>query len=122
LIDARHEFAARIGEGKKKRYQDALDIGMTPEEFQQFMDDWLEHFYHQKPHSGIDGMTPYQKYLSTNYKPLVITDPRALDMMLNYIGEASVRRGGVQVNNLIYRAPELQEERYMRQRVNVYLD
>ncbi|EOX1534542.1 DNA-binding protein [Vibrio cholerae] len=122
LIEARHEFAARIGEGKKKRYQDALDIGMTPEEFQQFMDDWLEHFYHQKPHSGIDGMTPYQKYLSTNYKPLVITDPRALDMMLNYIGEASVRRGGVQVNNLIYRAPELQEERYMRQRVNVYLD
>ncbi|STQ75504.1 DNA-binding protein [Grimontia hollisae] len=122
LIEARHEFAARIGDGKKKRYEDALDIGMTPEEFQAFMDDWLEHCYHQKPHGGIGDISPYQQYANAKYKPVVISDPRALDTLLNHVGEKSVRRGGVQVNNLIYRAPELQEERYMRQRVNVYLD
>ncbi|ODS10959.1 DNA-binding protein [Vibrio scophthalmi] len=122
LIEARHEFAARIGEGKKKRYEDALNIGMTPTEFQTFMDDWLEHFYHQKSHSGLNGLSPYKKYIETHYRPIVVSDPRSLDTMLNYVGEKSVRRGGVQVNKLIYRAPELQEERYMRQRANVYLD
>ncbi|MGF1707471.1 DNA-binding protein [Enterovibrio baiacu] len=122
LIEARLEFAARIGEGKKKRYEDALNIGMTPSEFQAFMDDWLEHSYHQKPHSGLKGLSPYQKYSQTKYKPVIVPNPRALDAMLNFAGEKSIRRGGVQINKLVYRAPELQEEKYMRQRVNVYLD
>ncbi|WP_283132509.1 DDE-type integrase/transposase/recombinase [Enterovibrio norvegicus] len=122
LIEACHAFAARIGDGKKKRHEDALELGMTPNEMQQFMDDWLEHYYHQKPHSGLDGLSPYQQYQNTNYKPQFIPEPRALDALLNFAGEKSIRRGGVQINKLVYRAPELQEEKYMRQRVNVYLD
>ncbi|WP_281544684.1 DNA-binding protein [Grimontia sp. SpTr1] len=122
LIEACHAFAARIGDGKKKRYEDALELGISPSEMQQFMDDWLEHYYHQNPHSGLDGLSPYQHYQKANYKPQFIAEPRALDTLLNFAGEKSIRRGGVQVNKLVYRAPELQEEKYMRQRVNVYLD
>lgn len=121
-IEACHAFADRIGAGRKKRYEDALELAMTPEEFQTFMDEWLEHCYNHKAHSGNDGLSPMEMYMVADYKPRYVTNERPLDMLLNFVGEASVRRGGVQINKLVYRAPELQEERWMRQRVNVFLD
>lgn len=121
-IEACHAFADRIGAGRKKRFEDALELAMTPAQFQEFMDDWLEHYYNHRPHSGNDGQSPLERYIESDYKPRYVSSERSLDLLLSYAGEASVRRGGVQINKLVYRAPELQEQVWMRQRVNVFLD
>lgn len=121
-IEACKAFADRIGAGKQKSKAQALELAMSPEELQQFMDDWLEHYYNHAPHAGNDGESPLQRYLNSGYKPQVISDPRALDTFLNFAGTATVRRGRIQLNKLIYSAPELQEELWARKPVNVFLD
>jgi putative transposase len=121
-IEACHAFADRIGAGRKKRFEDALELAMTPSEFQEFMDDWLDHYYNHKSHSGNDGLSPIEMYIESDYKPRYVENERALDTLLNYAGQASVRRGRIQINKLKYSAPELQEEVWTRKPVEVFLD
>lgn len=56
---------------------------------EQALNDWLEYYYHHKPHDELDGLTPFQVYQQSGYQPKVITEAHALDLLLNYVGDAS---------------------------------
>ncbi|CCN69751.1 DNA-binding protein [Vibrio nigripulchritudo] len=121
-IEAAKSFAQRIGEGRKKAEQEALELALTPHELEEVMNDWLEHYYNHSEHDGLKGETPFQRYTSSGYKPRRIADEHSLDMLLNFVGEATVIRGGVKASSLRYTAPELMNPDWDRKKVRVFQD
>lgn len=121
-IEAARAFAQRIGEGKKKAHQEALEIALTPDELEEVMNDWLEHRYNHTPHEGLEGKTPFQMYTEAGYRPRIVADEHSLDYLLNYVGEATVIRGRISAGNIKYTAPELMNHDWDRKRVRVFLD
>lgn len=121
-IEAAKAFAQRIGEGKKKLKQEALELALTPAQLEEVMNDWLEHRYNHTEHEGLKGDTPFNRYVSAGYKPRKLSDPHSLDLLLNFVGEATVIRGGVKAQSLRYTAPELMNPDWDRKKVRVFLD
>ena len=115
-------FAESIGAKRKKRDQELLELSLTPAELQGILDDWLAFDYHHKKHSGLKDMTPFQVYAESGYRPRVPANPHSLDLLLNYVGTATVIRGSVSVNSVKYTAPELMESAWDRRTVRVFLD
>ena len=56
------------------------------------------------------------------YQARAITDADALDVLLNFGGEATVLKGLIKLGGLRYAAPELQNHDWKGQRVHVFLD
>ncbi|MGF1723344.1 DNA-binding protein [Photobacterium nomapromontoriensis] len=106
-IKAVKTFAKRIGEGKKKAEQEAIELALEPAELEEIMNDWLEHRYHQLKHSKLKGNSPYQQYVESGYRPRKVKEVHSLDYLLNFAGEATVIRGGVSTGGIRYTAPEL---------------
>lgn len=121
-IEAAKAFAQRIGEGGKKTEREALELALTPEELEEVMNDWLEHRYNHSEHDGLKGDTPFNRYAASGYKPQKVSDAHSLDMLLNYVGESTVIRGGVKANSLRYTAPELMNPDWDRKKVRVFQD
>ncbi|HCH5256293.1 TPA: transposase [Vibrio parahaemolyticus] len=121
-IEAARAFAQRIGDGKKKAQQEALELALTPTELEEIMNDWLEHSYNHTAHDGLKGDTPFNCYSTSGYRPRKIEDSHSLDLLLNYVGEATVIRGGVKANSLRYTAPELMNPAWDRKKVRVFND
>lgn len=115
-------FAESIGAKRKQRDQALLELSLTPAELQEILDDWLAFDYHHKEHSGLKGMTPFQVYAESGYRPRMPANPHSLDLLLNYVGKATVIRGSVSVNSVKYTAPELMESAWDRRTVRVFLD
>jgi putative transposase len=115
-------FAESIGAKRKERDQALLELSLTPTELQGILDDWLEFDYHHKPHSGLDGQSPFQVYAATGYRPQVPENPHSLDLLLNFVGTATVIRGRVSAGSVKYTAPELMESAWDRKTVKVFLD
>lgn len=53
----RESFAKRLMRGGKDAT--AVQVNMTPEELQAWIDQWLQRYRH-RPHSGLDGRTPFE--------------------------------------------------------------
>ena len=120
-IEAMKTFAERIGEGKKKTQQERLEMAMTPEELQSVLDKYLKYDYNHIAHDK-DGVSPYERYANSQYKKRPVGDPHILDILLNFVGKATVTRGYVRANNIQYSAPELQETKWQRKTVSVFVD
>jgi hypothetical protein len=126
-IEAAKAFAQRIG-GKNKAANEAecLSLALTPEELQKMIDDWIEYEYMHDVHDGfkgdLKGKTPFEVIRQSGYKPKHVANPHALDLLLNYIDDATVVRGGVKAGSVKYTAPELMESAWDRKRVRVFLD
>lgn len=121
-IEAAKAFAQRIGEGKKKLEREALELALTPAQLEEVMNDWLEHRYNHTAHEGLKGDTPFNRYVSSGYKPRKLSDPHSIDLLLNFVGEATVIRGGVKAQSVRYTAPELMNPDWDRKKVRVFLD
>ncbi|MCG9624606.1 Mu transposase C-terminal domain-containing protein [Vibrio mediterranei] len=121
-IEAAKAFAQRIGEGKKKAQQEALELALSPDELETIMNDWLEHRYNHTAHEGLNGETPFTKYANSGYRPNTISDPHSLDMLLNFVSESYVIRGGVKAGTIRYTAPELMNPDWDRKKVRVFND
>lgn len=121
-IEAAKAFAQRIGDGKKKAQQEALELALTPDELEEVMNDWLEHRYNHTAREGLNGKTPFQVYTESGYRPRLVADEHSLDYLLNYIGDATVIRGRVSASSIKYTAPELMNPDWDRKRVRVFLD
>ncbi|WP_413112121.1 DNA-binding protein [Thaumasiovibrio sp. DFM-14] len=121
-IEAAKAFAKRIGEGKKQAEQEAIELALSPDELEQVINDWLEHRYHNKVHGGLKGHTPFQQYANSRYRPKLVPEVHSLDYLLNYVGDASVIRGGVKTGGIRYTAPELMNPELDRKRMRVFLD
>lgn len=115
-------FAESIGARKKARDQELLELSLTPTELQGILDDWLEFDYHHKEHSSLGGQSPFQVYAASGYRPQVPENPHSLDLLLNFVGTATVIRGRVSAGSVKYTAPELMEAAWDRKTVKVFLD
>jgi transposase InsO family protein len=109
-IEARRSFAKRImGENK-----DPIELNYSPEELQEFCDNWIDTVYHHNTHSGLNGATPFE--MAANYKGRIqrISDERALDILLSDApsndGLRTITKKGIRLDGVTYIHPELAGE------------
>lgn len=103
-IEARKTFAERL-----MKKDEVIDITMTPEELQQFCDDWVDNIYMHKHHEGINA-TPFEMRASYQGEITTIKDERALDQLLSvptHGGMRTITKQGIKIDNIHYIAPEL---------------
>jgi len=103
-IESRKTFAERL-----MKKGEVIDVTMTPEELQQFCDDWVESIYMRKHHEGIS-TTPLEKRASYQGEIVTIDNERALDQLLavpTQGGLRTVTKKGIKIDSIHYIAPEL---------------
>ncbi|WP_428612684.1 Mu transposase C-terminal domain-containing protein [Pseudoalteromonas sp.] len=109
-IEARKTFAQRLlaKQGKEKA---AVEIDMSAQQLQEFVDNWIDNRYHHKPHSNIGNKTPFDLFATSRDQIKVIKDERLLDVMLQPVpsnrGLRTVGKEGIKVSGGFYIAPEL---------------
>lgn len=100
-IRARKAFAERLGE----KDENLFCVELSAAEMQAKADDWVEIKYHNTPHSGIDGRTPFQAALASK-RPFRAVDERALDLLLMPVADGGgirvVTKTGIRVNYYDY--------------------
>ncbi|EJG1589866.1 transposase [Vibrio parahaemolyticus] len=103
-IEARKTFAERL-----MKKDEVIDVTITPEELQQFCDEWVDNIYMHKIHSSLSA-TPFE--MVSNYQGEIqrISNERALDQLLAVPTKGGVRtvtKGGLSVDGLNYIDGEL---------------
>lgn len=96
-----------------------IQVRMNPEQFQKFCDQWLS-MYHHQPHSGLEGLTPFQKRASWSGE-LTRVPERALDVLLMEGDMRMVGKEGITFGRNTYAAPEL-DARWRGKRVRIKYD
>ncbi len=99
--------AARSG-SKSLLVADIQEFGAiyTGQQLQKYIDDYIQEKYEKTPHEGLGDKTPEQVYIESRYQPRAV-NYETLAIATNPIGQPTVRRGYVQLNNVQYVAPEL---------------
>lgn len=105
-IEARRSFAQRMmKEGER------IEIRMTPEELQEFLDQWVEQFYGIEAHSGLGGRSPFEVANAWTGQITLITDERALDVLLaeapDNNGFRTVTKKGIRLDKANFEHPAL---------------
>lgn len=97
-IEERKTFAQRV----MKEGGNPVELAATPQEFQNFCDEWCEYVYGEDVHSTIDEK-PNVMVRKWKYPVTKITNIRALDMLLlppaHNKGRRKIRKSGVQVDS-----------------------
>lgn len=104
VIEDRKQFSDRLF-----KKGEIIEVNMTSQDLQKFVDDWLEHSYMHTSHTGegIDGQTPYQMVANWTAPIQTIENERALDILLAEAGERTVGKDGIRLDGFTYIAPEL---------------
>lgn len=109
-IEARKTFAQRLL-AKQGGDKSAIEINMTAQQLQEFVDNWIDNRYHHKPHSNIGNKTPFDLFAASRDQIKVIKDERLLDVMLQPIptkrGLRTIGKDGIKLSGGFYIAPEL---------------
>ncbi|MGX9522458.1 Mu transposase C-terminal domain-containing protein [Vibrio mediterranei] len=103
-IESRKSFAQRL-----MKKGETIEVTMTPEELQQFCDDWIENVYMVRKHRML-GMSPRDRVASYRGVIETITNERALDSLLSvptHGGVRTVMKQGILIDKIYYTAPEL---------------
>ncbi|RZF83739.1 transposase [Pseudoalteromonas sp. CO325X] len=111
-IEARKTFAERLAKRQKSgSAQEPIEVNLSAEQLQSFIDSWIENRYMHRPHSNLNGKTPHDVYAASRDQIRVINDERLLDVMLQPVpsnrGLRSVGKEGIKVSGGVYIAPEL---------------
>ena len=107
MIEERKAFAARLKEDDGS----AFKVELTATALQSICDDWASARYAMRPHSGIEGATPFAKAASYpgKIKRVPEADIRALDLLLAPLagsdGMRVVQKQGVRIDHSFYLAP-----------------
>ncbi|MAW85655.1 MAG: integrase [Phyllobacteriaceae bacterium] len=105
-IEARKSFAQRLGESDAETF----GVALSGPELAARIDEWAAVSYANKPHSGLDGMTPAAAALAAQHKPRMV-EPRALDVLLMPVagkdGIRTVTKFGVRIDGRHYMTPGL---------------
>ncbi len=101
-IRKRHSFAQRRGERRNMRK--LYRIELTAPELQKLLDDWLDHVYGNRKHSGLGGETPNETFLAGERRGEVrrLADDRLLDLLLGEDGIGTVSKKGLRVAKAFY--------------------
>lgn len=109
-IEARKTFAQRLL-AKQGNTKAAVEVNMTAEQLQEFVDNWIDNRYHHKPHSNIGNKTPFDLFSASRDHIKVIKDERLLDVMLQPVptnrGLRTVGKEGIKLSGGFYIAAEL---------------
>lgn len=105
-IEARRSFADRL---MKKGEQ--LEMRMSPEELQQFCNEWTDNIYQHDEHGGLNGKSPWEMFLGWTGGIKLIKDERALDVLLAEApgndGIRTVVKKGIRLDNGWFDHPAL---------------
>ena len=105
-IEARKSFADHIMGNAKIKSDDYLSI----EQLQEFCDKWIENYYMQKPHRGLNNKTPQSMIDNYNGEVRRIKNERALDILLlptSGDGIRTVTKKGIALDNAYYDSNDL---------------
>ena len=116
----RTSFAGRRGRSPAVQLGADLDAA----ELQDRLDAWADSVYARRPHSGLAGVSPFDRARSWEGEVRRVTDERALDALLTPPvqggGARVVSKKGIPVAGVHYIAPEL--GRLVKRRVAVRMD
>lgn len=100
-INARKTFAERLLEKREKGKDKAcIEVALTSEQFQAFMDQWVNAVYERNLHSTL-GCTPFEKF--TQHRQVIkrLDDERILDVLLAPVpgnkGFRTITKEGIKV-------------------------
>lgn len=118
-LRAREQFADRLFVKNA-----VIDLNLSAAVLQEFCDRWCEG-YHNRPHRGLDGQTPNQVFAAWREPIRILSDERALDILLapapSNDGWRQVSKdGGVKVDGYEYLATAL--ALHVNDRVRVMYD
>ncbi|MBW1795563.1 MAG: DDE-type integrase/transposase/recombinase [Deltaproteobacteria bacterium] len=102
-IEARRSFSQRM-----LKKGEVIECALSPSEFQEIMNAWIESIYHQRVHRGID-ISPEAKAATSPRPVRKIQDPHLLDILLAPRGERIIRKKGIEFEAGQYAALELAE-------------
>lgn len=104
VIEDRKQFSERLF-----KKGSVIDIDMTSQDLQTFVDQWVDSIYMHNAHTGdgIKGKTPFQMVSEWSAPINAIEDERALDILLAEAGERTVGKDGIRLDGFTYIAPEL---------------
>lgn len=102
VIEDRKQFSERLF--KKGT---VIDIDMSSQDLQTFVDQWTNDIYMHNIHGGLDGKTPFQMVSEWAAPVRMIENERALDILLAEVGERTVGKDGIRIDGLTYIAAEL---------------
>lgn len=98
-IEGVKSFASNLGADQTTRY----NIELSHTELQSHINSWIEGDYHQRPHRGLKGMTPFAKAASSTDTIRMIEDVRALDVLLAPVaGTRTVSKKSIQVEGATF--------------------
>lgn len=107
VIEARKAFAQRLGVDDAR----AFCVDLTAGELQTLCDEWAAHRYFERPHAGLEGLSPLQKVASFPGRIRTIDDVRALDMLLAPVagkdGLRTVTKNGLRIDGAFYLCPTI---------------
>jgi len=96
-IESRQSFADRRERGPR------LDVSITPEQLQGYIDNWCDHIYGNRLHSALGGKTPNQ--VGAQYGGEIRRlpdDGRALVALFADSGLRSVTKSGIRIENTTF--------------------
>ncbi len=99
-IRAKKSFAERLGDADRKK-RIYLDTALTAEELQERIDAWIDNVYARRPHSGLDGASPFEKAVSWAGTPPARVPERGLDILLAPVagdGRRKIGKDGIHVD------------------------
>jgi putative transposase len=101
----------------KDDYDPAKHAVVTLSTLRLIVHKWIADYYHQKPHRGLEGVTPAVMWQSSiNHEDIALAhNPVEIDMLLGKaVPDKTVSHKGIEINNLLYNSPELMQLRRQR--------
>lgn len=107
-ITARKSFAQKLGVDDSKAFAVSLDH----HQLQDCLDRWAEHKYAHRPHRGLGGVTPFEKYSSWTGEIRRIQNESALALLLAPIaggdGWRTITKKALRIDGRQYHGPSLE--------------
>ena len=110
-LTARLSFAKRLVERREKGAEKvALDVSLSSEDFEAFINNWIDNHYDHTEHSEL-GCTPFEKFSQHRQTIKRLDNERILDMLLAPVpsqnGYRTVGKEGISVGGVDYIHAEL---------------
>lgn len=102
---------------EKDDYDPAKHAVVTLSTLRLIVNKWVADYYHQKPHRGLEGVTPAAMWNSSiKAEDIALAhNPAEIDMLLGKsVSDKIVTHKGIEINNLLYNSPELMQLRRIR--------
>lgn len=100
-IESRKSFAQRI-----MKKDEVVEVQMSADDLQKKLDEWVEFYYEQSPHGGLNNKSPLEVWRAWDQPLRKLTNEHALDELMSEIGGTrTIGKKGIRYNNRFYIDP-----------------